>query len=80
MLFSSTCHTIYSSPCLVSYVVFCLPCAGVFLPELCEAKQTNRWQSMSQILSSGTAAAAAAAASGSVYAPADAPAYAPVAA
>lgn len=79
MLFSSTCHTIYStsSPCLVSYVVFCLPCAGVFLPELCEAKQTNRRQSMSQILSSGAAAAAA---SGSVYAPADAPAYAPVAA
>lgn len=79
MLFSSTCHTIYSSPCLVSYVVFCLPCAGVFLPELCKAKQTNRRQSMNQILSSG-AAAAAAAASGSVYAPADAPAYAPVAA
>ncbi|KAE9461049.1 hypothetical protein C3L33_07042, partial [Rhododendron williamsianum] len=52
---------------------------GVFLPELCKAKQTNRRQSMNQILSSG-AAAAAAAASGSVYAPADAPAYAPVAA
>lgn len=66
---------------MVSYVVFCLPCAGVFLPELCEAKQTNRRQSMSQIQSSGAAAA-----SGSVYAPADAPdaayapAYAPVAA